>query len=191
MARNKTDPIDADGLAHLAEAAFYKEVRAKGYDSMLVRTRVAGLSPECWPASRRNPRPASSGIRSQAPQDRARIGLPAARRLITECAATLSLIEGHRLPRLSRRPLDYREEIRVEFFAPADRAWLARPIIGAPFTMLNHDHGASALTKPKHSTGSPASLNEHAADGRGRGGSSVLLGTICSPADVHRRPRKG
>jgi transposase len=40
MARNKTDANDADGLAHLAEAAFYKKVRVKGYDSMLVRTLV-------------------------------------------------------------------------------------------------------------------------------------------------------
>jgi transposase len=40
MARNKTDANDADGLAHLAEAAFYKVVRVKGYDSMLVRTLV-------------------------------------------------------------------------------------------------------------------------------------------------------
>lgn len=40
MARNKTDANDADGLAHLAEAGFYREVRVKGYDSMLVRTLV-------------------------------------------------------------------------------------------------------------------------------------------------------
>lgn len=40
MARNKTDANDADGLAHLAEAGFYKEVRVKGYDSMLTRTLV-------------------------------------------------------------------------------------------------------------------------------------------------------
>jgi transposase len=40
MTRNKTDANNADGLAHLAEAAFYKEVRVKGYDSMLVRTLV-------------------------------------------------------------------------------------------------------------------------------------------------------
>lgn len=40
MARNKTDANDADGLAHLAEVGFYKEVRVKGYDSMLVRTLV-------------------------------------------------------------------------------------------------------------------------------------------------------
>jgi transposase len=38
MAPNKTD---ADGLAHLAEVGFYREVRVKGYDSMLVRTLVA------------------------------------------------------------------------------------------------------------------------------------------------------
>ena len=37
---NKTDANDADGLAHLAEVGFYKEVRIKGYDSMLVRTLV-------------------------------------------------------------------------------------------------------------------------------------------------------
>jgi transposase len=37
---NKTDANDADGLAHLAEVGFYKEVRVKGYDSMLVRTRM-------------------------------------------------------------------------------------------------------------------------------------------------------
>jgi transposase len=41
MAPNKTDANDADGLAHLAETGFYREVRVKGYDSMLVRTLVA------------------------------------------------------------------------------------------------------------------------------------------------------
>jgi len=42
MAPNKTDANDADGLAHLAEVGFYREVRVKGYDSMLIRTSVAG-----------------------------------------------------------------------------------------------------------------------------------------------------
>ncbi len=32
---NKTDANDADGLAHLAEAGFYKAVRVKSFDSML------------------------------------------------------------------------------------------------------------------------------------------------------------
>lgn len=41
MARNKTDANDADGLAHLAEVGFYREVRVKGFDSMLTRTLVA------------------------------------------------------------------------------------------------------------------------------------------------------
>jgi transposase len=41
MAANKTDANDADGLAHLAEVGFYREVRVKGYDSMLTRTLVA------------------------------------------------------------------------------------------------------------------------------------------------------
>lgn len=41
MAPNKTDANDADGLAHLAEIGFYREVRVKGYDSMLVRTLIA------------------------------------------------------------------------------------------------------------------------------------------------------
>lgn len=41
MAPNKTDANDAGGLAHLAEIGFYREVRVKGYDSMLVRTLVA------------------------------------------------------------------------------------------------------------------------------------------------------
>jgi len=41
MAANKTDSNDADGLAHLAEVGFYREVRVKGYDSMLTRTLVA------------------------------------------------------------------------------------------------------------------------------------------------------
>jgi transposase len=41
MASNKTDANDADGLAHLAEVGFYREVRVKGYDSMLLRTLVA------------------------------------------------------------------------------------------------------------------------------------------------------
>ena len=38
---NKTDANDADGLAHLAEAGFYKDVRVKAFDSMLTRTLVA------------------------------------------------------------------------------------------------------------------------------------------------------
>ncbi len=38
---NKTDANDADGLAHLAEAGFFREVRVKGFDSMLIRTLVA------------------------------------------------------------------------------------------------------------------------------------------------------
>jgi transposase len=42
MAPNKTDANDADGLAHLAEVGFYREVRVKGFDSMLIRTLVAG-----------------------------------------------------------------------------------------------------------------------------------------------------
>lgn len=41
MAANKTDLNDADGLAHLAEVGFYREVRVKSFDSMLVRTLVA------------------------------------------------------------------------------------------------------------------------------------------------------
>jgi len=40
MAANKTDANDADGLAHLAEIGFYREVRVKGFDSMLIRTLV-------------------------------------------------------------------------------------------------------------------------------------------------------
>ncbi len=41
IAPNKTDANDADGLAHLAEVGFYREVRVKGFDSMLTRTLVA------------------------------------------------------------------------------------------------------------------------------------------------------
>lgn len=41
MAANRTDANDADGLAHLAEVGFYKEVRVKSFDSMLARTLVA------------------------------------------------------------------------------------------------------------------------------------------------------
>ena len=41
MAANKTDANDAEGLAHLAEVGFYREVRVKGFDSMLTRTLVA------------------------------------------------------------------------------------------------------------------------------------------------------
>lgn len=40
MARNKTDANDADGLAHLAEVGFYREVRVKGFESMLTRTLI-------------------------------------------------------------------------------------------------------------------------------------------------------
>jgi transposase len=41
MAPNKTDANDADGLAQLAEIGYFKEVRIKGFDSMLTRTLVA------------------------------------------------------------------------------------------------------------------------------------------------------
>lgn len=41
MAANKTDANDADGLAHLAEVRYFREVRVKGFDSMLARTLVA------------------------------------------------------------------------------------------------------------------------------------------------------
>lgn len=40
MAANKTDANDADGLAHLAEVGFYREVRVKGFDSMLIHTLI-------------------------------------------------------------------------------------------------------------------------------------------------------
>src|ERR1700761_9453018 len=41
MAPNKTDANDADGLAQLAEVGFYREVRVKGFESMLTRTLAA------------------------------------------------------------------------------------------------------------------------------------------------------
>lgn len=41
MAANKTDANDADGLAHLAEVGFYREVRVKDFKSMLSRTLIA------------------------------------------------------------------------------------------------------------------------------------------------------
>ncbi|MEY9751063.1 transposase [Bradyrhizobium japonicum] len=41
MAANKTDANDADGLAQLAEVGFFREVRVKGFNSMLTRTLVA------------------------------------------------------------------------------------------------------------------------------------------------------
>ncbi len=37
---NKTDANDADGLAQLAETGFYKAVRVKSFDAMLIRTLV-------------------------------------------------------------------------------------------------------------------------------------------------------
>lgn len=47
---NKTDANDADGLAQLADAGFYKTVRVKGLEAMLdqtligVRKQVAGMA---------------------------------------------------------------------------------------------------------------------------------------------------
>jgi transposase len=40
MAPNKTDANDADGFAQLVEVGFFREVRVKGFDSMLIRTLV-------------------------------------------------------------------------------------------------------------------------------------------------------
>jgi hypothetical protein len=46
MAANKTDANDADGLAHLAEVGFYREVRVKGFglDNGAITTRCAGVA---------------------------------------------------------------------------------------------------------------------------------------------------
>ena len=41
MAPNKTEANDADGLSQLAEVGFFREVRVKGFGSMLTRTLVA------------------------------------------------------------------------------------------------------------------------------------------------------
>jgi len=54
MAPNKTDAKDADGLAHLAEVGFYREVRVKGFDS---------ISPARWSP----PATAWSGSRPSSP----------------------------------------------------------------------------------------------------------------------------
>lgn len=40
MAPNKTDANDADGLAHLAEVGFFREVRVKQFSSMITRTLI-------------------------------------------------------------------------------------------------------------------------------------------------------
>ena len=53
MAPNKTDANDADGLAHLAEVGFFREVRVKGYDSMLMRTLI-GICDGCSTRPRRS-----------------------------------------------------------------------------------------------------------------------------------------
>jgi transposase len=47
MAPNKTDGNDADGLTHLAEVGFYRELRVKGFDSTLTRTLVAARTDWC------------------------------------------------------------------------------------------------------------------------------------------------
>lgn len=42
-ASSRTDADDADGLAHPAEVGFFREVRVKGFGSMLIRHRAASL----------------------------------------------------------------------------------------------------------------------------------------------------
>lgn len=44
----RKDANDADGLARLAEAGFFREVRVKGFDSMLTRTLVAACTRLVW-----------------------------------------------------------------------------------------------------------------------------------------------
>lgn len=48
MAANMTDANDADGLAHLAEVGFYREVRVKGFDSIFTHTLVAARTRLIW-----------------------------------------------------------------------------------------------------------------------------------------------
>jgi transposase len=59
MAANKTDANDADGLAHLAEVGFFREVRVKGFDSML--TRTLWRHAPGWSGSRPNSQTRSEG----------------------------------------------------------------------------------------------------------------------------------
>src|SRR6478752_6566166 len=65
---NKTDANDADGLAQLAEAGFYKAVRIKSFDSMLTRTLVGARNQLLSISTQQpNPRP-DEDIRSYYPQ---------------------------------------------------------------------------------------------------------------------------
>ena len=60
MAPNKTDPNDADGLAHIGEVGLYREVRVKSFESMLTRTLVVALHSDAQggdPAVEPDPRP--------------------------------------------------------------------------------------------------------------------------------------
>jgi transposase len=44
MAANTTDANNANGLVHLVGASFFREVRVKGFDSMLTRTRLVRIT---------------------------------------------------------------------------------------------------------------------------------------------------
>ncbi len=48
MASNNTDADDADGLTHLAEVGFYREVCVKDFDSMLSRILINARSKLFW-----------------------------------------------------------------------------------------------------------------------------------------------
>ena len=44
MKVNKTDANDAEGLAHLVRAGWYREVRVKGRSAMLAKARLLGMA---------------------------------------------------------------------------------------------------------------------------------------------------
>ena len=60
MAPNKTDANDADGLAHLAEVGFYREVRVKGYREH-ADPHTGGRAEPGWSGSRPSCRTRSAG----------------------------------------------------------------------------------------------------------------------------------
>ena len=76
MARNKTDANDADGLAHLAEVGFYREVRVKSFDSMLTRTlarSAQSADQDDNPAVEPDPRPDEDVWPGRSQRRRARV----------------------------------------------------------------------------------------------------------------------
>lgn len=148
MATNKTDANDADGLAHLAEVGFFREVRVKDFDSISARTLVAartrlvgmefGVTPAFGAADTMSQRPPFSSARTAMDLDATAVDEQPIRHILGTCQrtedtfpnATLGPADDAVVERLLR-PVDIRAIATKCMDDPAQHPTITDPLLTA------------------------------------------------------------